>query len=735
MALLDNVIVKKLQHVLLVVQSGLAERFGKRTPSLTIEGGARCYFNSAENAIHLGKEAPQAYWGISDEEGQIAGLQFLHGHEMGHMLHTSKLSWEAAVNGGTYALIQYIQQKLEGRPKHFRNDAAYKDWVTQVLPTHGIFCPYDYIEKVAHSVTNVIEDGRIERIRALRAPGFAAQRKFFRGREWDRSEATAPDSAKEEFELVFSQVGKLATTQMFQKKFLKVSSDEEQKAVLAMMPFIRNGVRAPQCRGIARPVMEVCRLLAPYFWAMFEPMDADPQPGPGTPGTGGDPQDPGNGNPGTQQGDGGTGAPGGDPGEMIDGTQPGSGPGNTPGGDPGNVPGDEPGGDPGLIDGPFKFDPVKDAIDSIDKSLVSDDSNLFDLSELDEDVLLDGEDEGFDDAPLGVSDLGGKFEATETGSRGPGGKSSSTIDEIIDALRAAGEQCRSDAGDILQTINTAAAHESHTGVDEVMDEEKPLTGEDLGVKFNFKELKRSYKLDQSLPPLVAARAKVLRRKTKRFFQSLKSPTRRYLDSGSVDPGLISGLAMGETDVFRRKGKDKVFDGVIEIIIDGSGSMGGDKYREALIAAAVQEEAYKGLVPCKIVVFRDGVVHEVVKNFSETKKKSCSWNHFVHSYPGGGTPTSEAVTVATKELVRRPEAKKLLVVLTDGEPNNIDATQKAIETARKSGVMVSGIYFEEGKIGQESMKTFEKIFKKDYVACELSEVDRQLEKVLRTFTRS
>ena len=91
-------------------------------------------------------------------------------------------------------------------------------------------------------------------------------------------------------------------------------------------------------------------------------------------------------------------------------------------------------------------------------------------------------------------------------------------------------------------------------------------------------------------------------------------------------------------------------------------------------------------------------------------------------------------VAQRELLARPEEKKLLIVLSDGAPADINATKQAIENTRKKGIKVYGIYFEEGQIGRDA-NTFKHMYEKDYVCCQLSEVDEKLTKLMIQFSRS
>jgi nitric oxide reductase activation protein len=209
-----------------------------------------------------------------------------------------------------------------------------------------------------------------------------------------------------------------------------------------------------------------------------------------------------------------------------------------------------------------------------------------------------------------------------------------------------------------------------------------------------------------------------------------------LDSGLVDPSRIYGLAMGETDIFRKKGIDRKFDGCVYVLVDNSGSMSGNKRLEACKAAAVIEEGFKGIIPMKIVAFDTcgHIVHEVIKGWDESQKLNCCWNFANHGRNGCGNDDNQDIMVAQRELLSRPEEKKLLIVLSDGAPADTTATRIAIENTRKKGIKVFGIYFEEGQIGRDA-KTFKDMYQKDYVCCELNQVDEHLTKLMIQFSRS
>ena len=316
--------------------------------------------------------------------------------------------------------------------------------------------------------------------------------------------------------------------------------------------------------------------------------------------------------------------------------------------------------------------------------------------------------------------------------------------EIEKAMEQAATQAKADAEKRIESVDTAyvaekkAAQSKQGSFKETTDNSKPISSESMRDICNFAEVKRKYKITEILPPDINMRGKTLRKKNQSYFKGLCTPNISYLDSGSIDPSRIFGLSFGDTDIFRKIGKDKKFDGCAYILIDNSGSMSGNKKREACKAAAIIEEGFKGLFPFKIVAFDEWgtVTHEIIKNWNEQYNKNCCWNFLKFGRNGGGNADGFDIQIATRELLNRPESKKLLVVLSDGMPSEATPgyTKGAIEAARKKGIQVSGIYFEEGRVGAHANQ-FKEMYQKDYICCSSSEIDQNLTKIFMKFSRN
>ncbi|MCR5144732.1 MAG: VWA domain-containing protein [Lachnospiraceae bacterium] len=256
---------------------------------------------------------------------------------------------------------------------------------------------------------------------------------------------------------------------------------------------------------------------------------------------------------------------------------------------------------------------------------------------------------------------------------------------------------------------------------------------------SFEEMERDYKLTDNLPPVLEQRGKAFKRSCDRFLRSRSVPNLTRLNSGSIDASLITGLAYGDTEIFKKKGKSKTFDGAVYILIDNSGSMSGEKRKSACAAASIIETGFSQFMPTKIVAFDSCscVVHEKIKDWEETSKRSMSWNFYLHGREGGGNEDGYDIKIATRELLSRAESSKLLVILSDGAPRNRSLVTEAVKSARKKGIKLAAIYFEEGEINPNSHEVqafFNMYDNKDCIACSHTEIEKNLVKIVKDFSR-
>jgi cobalamin biosynthesis protein CobT len=131
-------------------------------------------------------------------------------------------------------------------------------------------------------------------------------------------------------------------------------------------------------------------------------------------------------------------------------------------------------------------------------------------------------------------------------------------------------------------------------------------------------------------------------------------------------------------VFKTKIENKTLDAAITVLVDMSGSMGGDKVYNALASTKLVNEVCSTLnIPLEILGFTD--VNEsgkasdplmfIYKSFSNFKVSNDSLEEYfsMSSNYMEGNPDGENILWAYDRLVKRKEKKRILIVMSDGSP--------------------------------------------------------------------
>ena len=190
-------------------------------------------------------------------------------------------------------------------------------------------------------------------------------------------------------------------------------------------------------------------------------------------------------------------------------------------------------------------------------------------------------------------------------------------------------------------------------------------------------------------------------------------------SGKLNKRKLTRYATGRYDIFCRK--QPAEEGVAAYICwDGSGSMYGLKQTNSGNAVTLIEKAFKG-IPLKIINFTtDGrrTIHHLVKDFDEdARAMSYAYGYYRSKGFSGGNKDGYSIRVATRELLERPEKRKILIVLSDGLPSDYSGgfeagrhdVRKATEEAVKDNIEVISIFFGESHDRQELMKYYKYMY--------------------------
>ena len=172
-----------------------------------------------------------------------------------------------------------------------------------------------------------------------------------------------------------------------------------------------------------------------------------------------------------------------------------------------------------------------------------------------------------------------------------------------------------------------------------------------------------------------------------------------------------GIALGKLDVFRNEEEGLELDTAVSLLVDASGSMSDnfEGYRTGAtdegsrIVSALAVSIAAGLaldkhsIPFEVSCFGQFFVPQ--KSFDEPFRTLKTT--YLAEYLGG-TLTGCAVAKATTSLLSRPESRKVLVVITDGDPDNERTSAAMINECRKLGVEIALVFIGNDGIVFEDM---------------------------------
>lgn len=131
---------------------------------------------------------------------------------------------------------------------------------------------------------------------------------------------------------------------------------------------------------------------------------------------------------------------------------------------------------------------------------------------------------------------------------------------------------------------------------------------------------------------------------------------------------------------------------VDIVIDASGSMMGTSQYLAAKAAWSAWKAVFGLpdTTVRVTEFGGGSEHDVMELIPV--RRSASFKEMCRRYEIiGSTPTHLGVLESIKNLLSRPGMNKLMLVVTDGAPDELDWTRQSLVSARKAGIEVVTLF--------------------------------------------
>jgi nitric oxide reductase activation protein len=343
--------------------------------------------------------------------------------------------------------------------------------------------------------------------------------------------------------------------------------------------------------------------------------------------------------------------------------------------------------------------------DNSDKS-DPDDSDKSDPDNSDNSDSDDSDKSGSDDSDDSDSDNSDKSDTDDSNDSGSDGSDESDSDDSCkpgsDGTDGAGSE---------EPIDSAS-DELAARLQQVLDD--PVEFEDLSEMLK-KEIEQEAgneypaiaipKLVETFPHIPGNRTvQKLSTELKSLLQAHELRSSRPSHSGSrIVRNRLHRVTAGDYRIFGKKEVKKNLDTAVHILADNSGSMGDYKKfshcRESSLALLKTLNSVGKINPA-LSLFPAGWI----SSFSERQSYQEMLNSVLpiqrHGeklkqmrYPGrpnGGTPMAPAIRWAASEMIPLSNKRKIIIALTDGEPDDVPETQRSVAEAESCGIEVIGV---------------------------------------------
>lgn len=322
---------------------------------------------------------------------------------------------------------------------------------------------------------------------------------------------------------------------------------------------------------------------------------------------------------------------------------------------------------------PVKSNPVQDLIDEITKDL--------DMPESEDDASQD-EPEPMDDEPQSPEPAGefnpidtGSENTTESAPEGPEGTQSGSNPFDQSEAKKDEPEAEKVAGDDLVDEVDLTANKSATVTSNNVDYDaiRRVTGlvrDIAGRTFSDKRIvgRNTPTYNGMSVDIVTAGASKMGRQRALLAAALKREESDDYEggrlSGRIDRRGLTRLVMNDPHIFGKRTLTEGYDTDVQILIDGSTSMDGQKIvAAATLALVVAQAAAQVGVQCTAHLFSDDGLHQITKG----RDKPLA-NRFAYSVNqvDGSTPLSYyLLTVATEQRRRAPGKRRIIFTITDG----------------------------------------------------------------------
>jgi Nitric oxide reductase activation protein len=292
---------------------------------------------------------------------------------------------------------------------------------------------------------------------------------------------------------------------------------------------------------------------------------------------------------------------------------------------------------------------------------------------------------------------------------------------------ATGDSDNSDQADNLrQALEASAAQfepDTFAQVAEVLSEQ--AEGHQGVTQLSLPQAEQAMLGDEAILTLSASESAQIRARLRGMVQSSQDNRNHAKRHGlRVATHRLAASQAGESRLFIQRQPRIAPNAAVHLLVDISGSMGkpigegNRKYfhvaNEAALALAMALEGIPGVVPA--VSYFPGIHQEVsialLPKQSVRHRAAC-----FDQKPRGCTPMAQAMWFAANNLLGQKQKRKLMIVLTDGDPDDWAATHDIVDRCRRSGFELLGIGIQT--------RSVEKFFPQSIVINDVKDLKREL----------
>ncbi|HGS4572359.1 TPA: VWA domain-containing protein [Vibrio cholerae] len=290
-----------------------------------------------------------------------------------------------------------------------------------------------------------------------------------------------------------------------------------------------------------------------------------------------------------------------------------------------------------------------------------------------------------------------------------------------------GDSDNSDQADNLrQALEASAAQfepDTFAQVAEVLSEQ--AEGHQGVTPLSLPQAEQAMLGDETILTLSASESAQIRARLRGMVQSSQDNRNHAKRHGlRVATHRLAASQAGESRLFIQRQPRIAPNAAVHLLVDISGSMGkpigegNRKYfhvaNEAALALAMALEGIPGVVPA--VSYFPGIHQEVsialLPKQSVRHRAAC-----FDQKPRGCTPMAQAMWFAANSLLAQKQKRKLMIVLTDGDPDDWAATHDIVDRCRRSGFELLGIGIQT--------RSVEKFFPQSIVINDVKDLKREL----------